>query len=472
MSFDIGRKDVFWNYAATFLQLGAALLLYPFILGSLPSETVAIWTIFATIAAFVYMLDFGFNPSFVRNVSYVFSGAKKLKSRGFFVVEEADITVDYGLLKGLIAVMRFFYSRMAIILFVVLITLGTWYIHTVLRTYAGNRIEVYIAWIIFCSINSYSFYTLYYDSLLLGKGLVKRTKQIDITGQMIYLIVAVVLILSGFGLIAIVSAQALSVIVRRLLTYRSFYTVEIRNNLQNTVKQSQKRDILKAIYPNAVKVGLTSVGSFLASRSAIIIGSLYLSLDVIASYGITIQVIGIIGGIGTVYFGTFQPKIMQCRIHNNNYEIKQIYLKACLFLIVSYIVFGAGLLCFGDWALNLIGSHTHLLHKSFIALALFTAFLDSNHALAGGILGTKNEVPFFKASLFAGGLTLLLLFLSFRFTNWGVLGMLLAPGIAQVCYQNWHWPAEVIKELKIGKNDICQMGLFYCQKLQKIIKSV
>ena len=465
----IGRKDVYWSYTATFLQYGVALLLFPFILRILPTETVAIWTIFTTITAFVNLLDFGFNPSFMRNVAYVFSGAKELKSTGLLVVEEANANVDYGLLKGLISAMRFFYSRMAVLLCLVLTTIGSYYIFTLLKNYTGSHSEIYISWIIVCCINSYSFYTLYYDSLLLGKGLVKRVKQIIIAGQITYLLTAIVLILSGFGLISIVSAQAISVIIKRILSYRSFYTTEIKDNLQKNGQKSQK-DILKAIYPNAIKVGLTSIGSFLVNRSAIIIGSLYLSLQVIASYGITMQVLAIISGLASVYFSAYLPKILQCRVQNDNHGIKFLYITACLLLFTTYLIGGASLLFGGDWVLSFIGSKTTLLNKSLLALALSITFLESNHALAGGILVTKNEVPYFKASLLAGSFTLALLFVFLRYTNLGVWGLLLAPGIAQASYQNWHWPIVVIKELHIKANDIRDIGTSYCNRLYKSIK--
>jgi O-antigen/teichoic acid export membrane protein len=63
---NITRKDVMWNYAATFLQIGVGVILLPFILRVFPQETVAIWTIFSTIIALTSLLDFGFNPSFRR----------------------------------------------------------------------------------------------------------------------------------------------------------------------------------------------------------------------------------------------------------------------------------------------------------------------------------------------------------------------------------------------------------------------
>ena len=297
----IGRKEVLWSYAATFLQIGAGIILLPFILREFPQETVAIWTIFLTIMTLCSMLDFGFNPSFARNVSYVVSGTKELKKTGFQIVENTNSEVDYGLFKGVINAMRWFYGRVALILFVLLLTVGTYYINTILINYSYSHIEVYLSWTILCIINSYLLYTTYYDSLLQGQGLVKRAKQIQIIGQTVYLFVAVLLILLQFNLIAIVSAQALSIIIRRILSYKTIYTADFKQRLQNAVAYSHK-DILKVIYPNAVKLGLTGLGTFLITRSSIIIGSLYLSLDLIASYGITMQIIAIIHALGTVYF--------------------------------------------------------------------------------------------------------------------------------------------------------------------------
>ena len=89
----------------------------------MPSEKVGIWSIFMTITAFSTLLDFGFSSSFTRNVTYVFSGVRNLKVKGFeYAVSENQI-VDYGLLKGVITAMRWFYLRMSIILFFILSTL-------------------------------------------------------------------------------------------------------------------------------------------------------------------------------------------------------------------------------------------------------------------------------------------------------------------------------------------------------------
>jgi O-antigen/teichoic acid export membrane protein len=451
---NISREDVVWNYAATFLQIGVGVILLPFILRVFPAETVAIWTIFTIIMALTGLLDFGFNPSFARNISYVVSGVKELKATGYHIVESHNNEIDYGLFKGLINAMRWFYARVAAILFVLLATAGTYYMYNILKTYSGSHTEVYIAWVILVAINSYSLYTMYYDSLMQGMGLIKRSKQIKVVGQSVYLIVAVVLILLRFNLIAVVSAQALSIVIIRVLSYRTIYTSAFKQRLQSVGARARK-EILKPIYPNAVKVGLTGLGAFLVIRASTIMGSLYLPLEAIASYGITLQIIMIISSIASVYFATYQPKMVQYRVQNDNAAIKQLYLKSCILLFCTFALGGVVLVSLGEWALNVIGSQTPLLSKSFMAVALLIYLLETNHGNAGGILLTKNEVPYFKAALFSGAFTVILLFVFLKCTNLGVWGLVLAQGIAQGCYQNWKWPLEVVKELSIKSADVC-----------------
>jgi O-antigen/teichoic acid export membrane protein len=437
---------------ATFLRFASSALLFPFILRMMSSELVGIWIIFMTINTFAGLLDFGFNPSFSRNITYIFSGIKNLKPVGLGSVEDEDKLIDYGLLKGVISSMKWFYSWMSVSLFILLSTFGTYYIYVILQKYNGSHQEVYIAWTLLCLINTYSIYTFSYDSLLQGKGLVKRSKQIIIIGQIVYLILASILILAGNGLIAIVSAQASSVIIIRLLSYRAFFTAEIRNKLHTALARS-KSEILDAIAPNAIKIGLTSLGGFLVIRSATIIGSLYLPLSDIASYGITMQLINVIAGMAAIYIATYQPKLAQLRVYNDNQAIKGLYIKGQLIMLLTYVLGGLVLIFLGEWGLNLIKSNTRLITSAMILAVLLISLLESNHSMAGAILLSNNEVPFFKASLIAGLTTVFLLIIMFRIMDMRLWAMVLAPGIAHL-YNNWKWPHEVFVQLKISGNDL------------------
>lgn len=449
----ISKKDVIWNYLATFLKIASSVLLLPFILKMMPSEEVAIWSVFMTISAFAAVLDFGFNPSFTRNVTYVFSGVRALKREGHGVVTEYNGDIDYGLLKGLISTMKWFYFRMAVLLFLLMSTVGTVYITSILNKYHGDKTEVIIAWIILCILNTYNLYTLFYDSLLQGKGLIKRSKQILIIGQTTYLVIASILIINGQGLISIVSAQAISIVIIRIISNKAFFTKDLKFKLSNAETKPRK-GIINAIYPNAVKIGLAMLGSFIIERASIIVGSLYLSLDEIASYSITVQIISVMGSLAVIYTSTYLPKMAQLRVTNEIMAIKDIYIKGELVLLLTYIIGGISLILFGDWLLHLIGSQTSLISLNLMIIAIIVSILEKNHSLAGAVLVTKNEVPFFKASIFAALLTMILLILLFQMTKSGIWVMIAAPGLAQIFYQNWKWPYEVVKDLGIRLNDI------------------
>ena len=163
--------------------------------------------------------------------------------------------------------------------------------------------------------------------------------------------------------------------------------------------------------------------------------------------------ISVIAGLAGIYTATYQPKIAQLRVGNNNIYIKELYLKGQIVLILTYIFCGLALLILGKHGLDSIGSQTQLLPNIVLLMAVIISFLENNHAIAGGILLTNNEVPFFKASLAAGAITIILLIVMFYFTNMRLWAMILAPGIAHL-YNNWKWPYEVIKQLDISLKDV------------------
>ena len=426
-------------------MIGAGVILLPFILHKMPQETVGIWTIFQTISFLVLLLDFGFRPTFARNISYIFSGVKTLQKEGV-AHASADAHVDYGLLKGTLLAMQRFYRWIAISVFVLLATAGTAYFYYVLRKYTGDRQDALIAWLLLIIINCYNLYTFYYDALLTGKGYIKRGQQINMFGQAVYIALAIGLIYAGLGLTAIVASQLVSIIIRRVLMYRVFYTDDLEAHLEKAETQEPKA-ILSAITPNAVKIGLTQLGGFLVNKSSILIGSAFLSLEQVACYGITLQVMDILARCSTVFYQSYLPKLAQCRAEEDLQGLKRYYILCIGSLLAVFIVGGALWVLLGNWALDLIGSETHFIPTAMLCAMLLINILEHNHAVSAGFIMADNKIPFFIPSLVSGAATVLLLWIFLGPLHWGIWGLIAAPGIAQLAYQNWKWPSMVIKEL-------------------------
>ncbi|MEE0923393.1 MAG: O-unit flippase-like protein, partial [Paludibacteraceae bacterium] len=380
----IGKREIIWSYIGTAFMIGAGVLLLPFILNKMPDETVGVWNIFQTITALVLLLDFGFRPTFARNISYIFTGVKTLQKNGV-VHAESNANVDYGLLKGSLAAMRRFYQWIALAVFGLLLTAGTVYFYYILQKYSGDRTDALIAWLLLIAINCYNLYTFYYDALLTGKGYVKQSQQINMLGQVVYIGLAIGLIYAGFGLTAIVGSQFVSTIIRRYLTYKVFFTPQLKEKLADAQAQEPK-DILKAITPNAIKIGLTNLGGFCVNKSAILIGSAFLTLEQIACYGITIQVMDILARCASVFYQSYTPKLAQCRAENNLPQLKRYYLLCTGSLWAVFIIGGLAWIFLGEWALAFMNSQTHFVPIGMLCVMLLISALEHNHAVSAGFI--------------------------------------------------------------------------------------
>jgi len=465
----IGRKDVAWNFAATFMRIASGLIVLPLVLRLLPSQEVGLWNIFLTIGSIAALLDFGFSNSFARNITYIFSGVKELKAEGYVAVDQNDTSVDFSLLRSVIRAMRRYYGILAIIFLLLFIAVSPFYLQSILEKYRGNTHVVWTAWFTYGALVAYQLYTYYYGALLTGRGYIKKNMQIIVVAQSARIIITAIFLLYGLGLISLVIGMFISDILNRTLSYLAFYDKETALQIKSS-KALPVKEIMKIMTPNAIKIGLTSVGGFLINKAVILIAPLYLSLSDIASYGTTKQFIDLIASIGGIWFSTYYPKMTLYRVNNEIDGVKRLYTKSKIFLVISFILLGCGLILVGPPILQFIHSKTHLLPAAMIFVFLIVGFLEDNHGISGALLLTKNEVPFVKASLLSGIGTVLLFFFGLKFTSLGIWTMILAPGIAQATYQNWKWPLSVIKDLKLTSSDYFNTLLSFLNDTRSILK--
>jgi O-antigen/teichoic acid export membrane protein len=448
----IGRRDVIWNFAATFMRIASGLIVLPLVLHLLSVDEVAMWMIFLTVGGFASLMDFGFSNSFTRNISYIFGGVKSLKTHGYNTIEDDDKSIDYGLLKSVISAMKLYYGIIAGVFLALFVVVSPYYLSTILKHNSGEPHKIWIAWFVYGVLIAYQLYTYYYTSLLSGRGQVKNVQQITIVGQTSRIISSVIFLLFGYGLISLVIGQFVCDAVNRTLCYIVFYNKETKENL-NVKNKIPIKEVMGIMTPNALKIGVTSVGGFFINKIVMFIAPLYLVSRDIASFGTTKLMIDLIISLGGIWIGTYYPKINLYRVNNNINGVKRLYMKARLNMFLSFAICGLGLILVGPPLLELIKSKTQLLPTMMIGVFLIISYLDANQGLATTMLLTKNEVPFVKAVLLTGVATVCMLYISLQYTNLGIWGMIICSGIAQLAYQDWKWPLLVGKELNIKVKD-------------------
>ena len=295
----IGKKDVIWNFIATTMRVASGLIVLPLVLHLLSKDEVGLWNIFLIIGSLATLLDFGFSNAFSRNITYIFSGVKELKSSGYVAVEENDKTVNYGLLKSVISAMRRYYGILALVFLALFVVVSPFYLSAVLAKYTGNKNEIWFAWFTYGVLVAYQLYTYYYSSLLVGRGLIKRNLQIIIVGQASRIISSIIFLLLGFGLISLVIGQFVSDIVNRVLCYIAFYDSEIKQKIKESIA-IPVGEIMQVMTPNAIKIGVTTIGWFLFNKLIVLIAPLYLTLSQIGSFGTTKQFVELIVSFGAM----------------------------------------------------------------------------------------------------------------------------------------------------------------------------
>jgi O-antigen/teichoic acid export membrane protein len=295
-------------------------------------------------------------------------------------------------------------------------------------------------------------YTLYYDALMQGKGLIKRSKQITIAGYTAYLLLAATFLVMGAGLVAIVAAQASSVAIIRFLSYKVFFTRPLKETLKR-IEAAKHHDIIKTIYPNAVKSGITGIGNMLIYRSPLLIGSLYLPLQDTASFGITRQLFELLMTTATLYSTTYVPKFSNLWAKNDKTSIKFIFIKGLLIsaavFVLGSIIIAAG----GDYFLQAMRSSTMLLPMSCLAIFAVSFFLTAIHAQSAAIISAANHIPLYLAGLIGGVFVAALALIFVKYTALGVTGLALAPAIVYLAFENWAWPLKAFKMLGIKTKD-------------------
>ncbi len=449
---NIGKRDLFWNYGATVVRILSGLVTMSLIIKLLPIEDIALWGLFFSLESLIYLLDFGFYSTISRNITYIFSGASKLNREGLEEVREGS-ALSFPLLKGLLRTTRIVYASVSFLMLAIFLIAGTFYINSVLTGYSGDVTMAKIAWYTYGLLLCYRFFTFYYDALLIGRGMIKRSKQIFVLSQVTHLVIASSLLVSGFGLISLVIGQICSTIVNRILANRAFYDRELVTGLKKS-SADPWREILATLWPTVYKSGFSSISSVLLKNILPLIAGLYLPLAQLGRYSISKTFVDLTFTMALAWFMTYYPKLTSERSKGNNGEVKRLYVKA---QIVAFVIFaGAAVLTIfaGNDILALLKKDQRLLIAAPLLLLYFAgSLLESNTYMSMQVILSRNSVPYYKSQLTTALISITLTLLLLELVKGDILFIIAVPIFAQMLYQHWKWPLVVIRELKIRFSD-------------------
>ena len=470
MDINISKSDVVWSYIAHFFRIGTGVLTLPLILHMLSTEEIAMNYLMMNVGTMVAMIDFGFAPQFGRNITYVFSGAQQLEKEGLNT--DVGNSINYHLLQCLIDVAKKVYGYMSIIVLILLLTGGTFYMYKVTEGFTSVKNSCLI-WIIYSISTCFNVYFYYYSSLLSGRGQVKEARKAMIASRVTYLLLSFSLILAGLGLMGLCIANLISPFVSRWISYRYFYDDQLRVALSKEHSTSREiRELFIIIWFNAKRLGITTIGGYAVLNFSLFVAGIYLSMSEVSSYGLMIQMVTIISTISNTFFMTLVPQMTSYRVEKNNGQLTRMFSLSMNIFYVLFVSMSCFLLLLGPIVLEVIGSNAQLPSTLILTIYLIVTFLEQNHALYAGVITMGNSVPYYKAGLISGLFVCLGDILILQFTGIRLLGLVLVQGFVQVVYQNWYWPRWVCKELGVSFHFLVKLGFIESfNKIKAVIAS-
>ena len=461
MGIEISKSDIIWSYFAKFFALATSIIVLPFVLRMLTAEEVGMNYLMATISSMVMLIDFGFGPQFGRNFSYVYSGAQSLKKQG--VVQDKVGQINYHLLAVLLKTAKQVYQRLSLAGLLLMLTLGTAYIYKVTDGFSSIHNSILI-WIIYSFSIYFNFYYSYYTTLLVGCGMVAESNKATMLSRVVYILLAIFLLTSGFGLMGVVIANFIAPFVQRFYSYKVYFTSDLKEKIRGTITKKEISESFQTIWYNAKKIGVNMLGSYGINKMGFFLVGLYLPLSDAGSYGLLVQCGVVLSGVAAIMNNSYIPKFSSFRVTGQVEELIRVF---SFTVLIYWIVMclGSSLVVLGaESLLNLIHSNTLLPSQWICTIYLLIVTLEGNHSMFAGFITTNNEVPFVKAALFSGAAIVFFTFIGLHFFSFTLLGVVLTQGIVQLAYNNWYWPQWVLKDLNISLFRFTYCGIIYIKE--------
>ncbi|MBQ8523591.1 MAG: hypothetical protein IJ457_03100 [Clostridia bacterium] len=454
MKISIKSKDIIWSYLGSIFQYCTSLLILPMILGELTKSELGIWYSFASVSTLATYLDFGFSTTMVRNITYAWSGAKKIRAEGFDD-EAVNDEVDLAFIKKVLFACRIVCLAIALAALVILFFGGSAYIRYISRDVDNTR-SIMIAWFIYMTGVFFNIYYNYCGHTLRGIGKISSYQKIVVFSRIAQIVVSFVGIRLGFGLIGLSAAYLIAGFLIRFSSKifidraidaeakRQNFNFESRDTFGKRL--SEVWDIFKTVWHNAKKSGIVSLCSYGINQSLTLICAAYLGVEETAGYGLCHQIITAIMSVAGIMFAAHQPKMINCLVLKENDRYRRTF---SMCMVVFGIISIGGILCFAALSkplLALIGSKTEIPLGMFLFMGLYM-FLEHNHGEYTANFTMRNSIEYLPSYIVS---SVLIVALSWMMAVLGAnIYILMTVHFAvQICFNNWYWPYKAMKMMK------------------------
>lgn len=457
MRIEATRKDVAWGYLGTLFSMASNFILLPFLVWGLSGDALGLWYVFLAINGFVTLFEFGFGPTFARNIAFCWSGARSLSREG--ARNDLDDDVNVPLFANLLAVCRRVYLRVTLAVLVVLALPGSAYILYVSRALPlGTTV---VSWVLFCCATLLNMYFLYFGALLRGVGKIAAENKIKVASRVTQIVVSACLLGMGMGLVGACLGYMACSVVYRLLCHRTFWgDREIERLGVSEVRPAPEevRRLYRTVSYNARRDGFVQVANYASTQASTLISSLFLSLSETGAYSIGLQFATAIGNIALSYLTSQRPTMQSAFQRREMARLRRILGKSLVaYLVLS--VLGTVAVVAVVYPLMLVLHMGESFDPAVFLYVELYMFAFNNTALFSNVLANMNVIPYMKSYVVAAVLSVALSALLAGPLHWGVWGLVTGMLLAQGCFNVWYWPRYTLRKVGVTARGVFEAGL-------------
>ncbi|EGD7150557.1 hypothetical protein ABJX56_001613 [Shigella dysenteriae] len=402
----------------------------------LTPEELGIWYIFMALQTLLFILNSALTPNISRQYSIAFTDIGEGFDPRLF---HTKIIIIYNKIILVATVMGVFFTLT--------------YLNYVVDIFRLGNASILLSWVIVFASILLEIYFTSYECALNGFGEFKKVNKVNFVSRLILTLSIFTLLLSDVQsncLLIFCGLYFFSNIIKRVMIINLFnHTFKDRG-----LKESRKTvDFFERIRCKLQKLSflslLSSIGGVLIVRSGMFILPFYVPMDQVASYGLTYQLFEL--GFNVIFTISIIVTPAWISAYKNNPEgLKKSFTWVKYISLLLMLICGLLITFLGNIILEFADVETRVQSVIFCFYLLVIFVLQVNHSISGQLLTIQNKIPFAYASFLSGIFALILSGILIKY--YSVFGAIYAILISQLIYNNWKWPYEAYKFLRVHGN--------------------
>jgi len=465
------KVDVIWNYVGTVISMASGFVLLPLLLAYLTDEELGLWYVYIAIANLAQLFEFGFNPTFARNIVYVVSGARRLSAKGCDTAS-VEAGIDWHLLNVVIRACRLIYAGIAVITLILMATAGSVYVAYVAS--GMDAVSLWVSWALFVVAIVTNLYFLFAITVLRGYGDIAGENKVKTFAKLVQLALSAALLILGYGIVgAAIGYLANSFLMRllALIRIRSHREIEEgRRSDAGRISIGEVRSTVGTVGALAWRDGVVQLAAYASTQAMTILSSLFLGLADSGTYSMLLQFGTALYNLANVYPKSFYPS-MQAAFVEGDRGRQRIIVSSGLVAFWGLFTFGAVGVCSVILPLLPVFKPTFVVdYGLFLGICAYLALWD-HHSVCCNYIISMNEIPYMVGYLVASALGVAFVWALCGELGLGAWGIVLGQAASQLIYNNWRWPMYLCSRLGIGYSALMRQGAaFWAGKLRGACK--